>query len=444
MREEKKSSMGKGISRREFIGGAAAAIGAFTIIPRHVLGAESQPAASDKLNIAFIGVGGKGESNVEALSGQNIVAFCDVDDARAAKTYAKYPDVKKYRDYRVMLDKEQKNIDGVVVTTPDHMHYIIAMTAIKLGKHVYCEKPLTHTIVEARHLAAAAKEAKVATQMGNSGQASEQTRLVAEWIADGAIGQVREVHDWTDRPYWPQGIERPAETPQVPATLDWDLWLGCAPTRPYNPIYLPFNWRGWWDFGTGALGDMGCHSFDPIFRALKLGHCTCVEASSTYQNKVSTETYPHASVVRYEFPARGNMPPVKLTWYDGGLKPAKPEELEANRKLRSTGVLYVGDKGKMLDGRLIPETAMQQYTQPAKTLPRSPGHYEEWLAACKGGEPAGANFDFASMVTEVVLLGNIALRTREKLYWDGPNMKITNVPDANKYLSVEYRQGWSI
>ena len=433
------------LSRREFIRGTAAAIGAFTFIPRHVLGGNGHTPPSDKLNIAAVGAGGQAESNIKSLSGlgQNIVALCDVDEASAAKTYALYPDVKKYRDYRVMLDK-QKDIDAVVVTTPDHMHYHISMAAMKLGKHVYCEKPLTHSIAEARALARAVRVAGVATQMGNSGQASEKTRLVAEWIADGAIGPVREVHDWTDRPYWPQGIERPAETPRVPATLDWDLWLGCAPQRPYNPIYLPFNWRGWWDFGTGALGDMGCHSFDPIFRALRLGHPTCVEASSTYKRRVSKETFPHASVVRYQFPARGDMPPMKLTWYDGGLKPATPEELEGTRKFRKTGVMYVGDKGKMVDGRLIPETRMQEYEQPPKTLPRSPGHYVEWLRACKGGEPAGANFDFASLVTEVVLLGNIALRTRKKLYWDAANMKITNVADANKYLHFEYRSGWEI
>jgi predicted dehydrogenase len=385
------------------------------------------------------------------LSSQNIVALCDVDDTQAARTYEQYPNAKKYRDYRVMLDKK-KDIDAVVVSTPDHMHAPISMAAIKLGKHVYCEKPLTHTIYEARMLAKAAREAKVATQMGNQGHAGEGVRLVCEWIWDGAIGPVRHVHIWTDRPlnWWPQGVDRPADSPPVPSTLDWDLWLGAAPQRPYNPAYAPFKWRGWWDFGCGALGDMACHIIDAPVWALKLGVPTSVQASST---KVNGETAPLASMIDYEFPARGDMPPVRVTWYDGGLKPQRPEELENGRQMgdKDGGVLFVGDKGTIMglgqsvgSPRIIPETKMQAYKRPAPSIPRSPGHHQEWIEACKGGKPAGSNFDFAGPMTETVLLGNIAIRTGQKLYWDSENMKITNLPEANEFITKQYRSGYEI
>jgi predicted dehydrogenase len=446
--------MTRNISRRRFVGQAAAGAAAFTIMPRHVLGGSEHDPPSEKLNLAFVGVGGQGRGLLGSFKNQNIVALCDVDDTQMARAQERFPKATKYRDFRVLLDKEK--VDGVVVATTDNLHAPVSMMALKMGKHVYCEKPLTHTIYEARQLAIAAREAKVATQMGNSGQASERTRRNAEYIADGALGGVREVHVWTDRPlnWWPQGIGRPAGTPPVPGTLEWDLWLGPAPERPYHPDYLPFVWRGWWDFGTGALGDIGCHSMAPIFRALNLGYPTSVVATSS---EVNDETYPLASIVHYQFPARGDMPPVKLTWYDGGLKPDWPDEL-VERGLRGGGVLYIGDKGKMLDGRLIPTTRHREYEPPAKTLPRSPGHYEEWIQACKGGPPAGSNFDFAGLVTEVVLLGNIALRVREpsssrgrrgqrqmpKLHWDGPEMKVTNVPEANEFVHREYRKGWTL
>jgi len=444
MKNRKETTLRQGnISRRNFLGGAAGAA-AFTIVPRHVLGGVGYTPPSEKLNIAGIGVGGRGRKDIEGVSSENIVALCDVDEERAAETFKRYPQAKIYRDFRRMLEKE-KNIDAVVVATPDHVHATASMMAIKMGKGVYCEKPLTHSVYESRELAKAAREYKVATQMGNQGQASEQTRLLCEWIWDGAIGPVREVHIWTNRPTWPQGVDRPKETPPAPSTLDWDLWLGPAPKRPYHSCYLPFKWRGWWDFGTGALGDMGCHRFDPVFRALKLGHPTSVEACcSVPDTKRSEETYPRASIVRYQFPARGSMPAVKLTWYDGGLKPARPEELEAERNMGKSGVIYVGDKGKLMDGRLIPEPNMKAYELPPKTLPRSIGHHKEWIEACKGGKPAGSNFDIASLVAEAVLLGNIALRTGEKLYWDGPNLKVTNVPEANEYIHRQYRQGWSL
>ena len=392
----------KKISRRDFLGGAAT-VAAFTIVPRNVLGGPRHKPPSEKLNIAGIGVGGQGSGDIGNVSSENIVALCDVDWKRAAGTFRRYADAKKYHDFRRMLDKEDKNIDAV----------------------------------------------------GNQGQASEGTRLMCEYIWDGAIGPVREVHVWTDRPlrglssvYWPQGVERPTERPSVPETLDWDLWLGPAPNRPYHPAYLPFNWRGWWDFGTGALGDIGCHSIDPIFRALKLGHPMSVEATSTLVNK---ETYPVASVVNYQFPARGDMPPVKLSWYDGGMRPRRPDELENGRRLGTGGVLFVGEAGKMLGERLIPESRMKEYKRPAQMIPRSPGHHKEWIQACKGGKPAGSNFDHAGPLAEAVLLGNVALRpelkekmNQTRLLWDGPNLKITNISEANKFLRREYREGWTL
>lgn len=431
-----------------------AAIGAFTIVPRYVLGGTDQPAPNDKLNIACIGIGGKGRSDAESVSSQNIVALCDVDDHYAAKTYNRFPKAKRYRDFRVMLEKE-KNIDAVVIATPDHTHALIALTAMKMGKHVYCQKPLTHTVEEAQLMSKVAAEMGVATQMGNQGQASEHTRRIQEFIADGAIGNVREVHVWTDRPmqgvfgeYWPQGVQRPGDTPAVPNHLDWNLWLGPAPVRPYHPAYLPFRWRGWWDFGTGALGDIGCHAMDSVFRALKLGDPLSVQASCTRINK---ETYPVGSIVTYEFGTRGEMTPVTLTWYDGGLKPPRPQELEPGRRLGDNGTLYVGDKGKILDGRIIPEHKMKEYERPPQTLPRSIGHYEEWIEACKGGKPAGANFGFAGPLTKVVLMGNIALRmelrqqlTKQKLLWDADKKEFSNLLEANAFLKKPYRDGFSI
>ncbi|MHC4994291.1 MAG: Gfo/Idh/MocA family protein [Planctomycetota bacterium] len=395
----------------------------------------------EKLNIASVGCGGKGAVDIQSVSSQNIVALCDVDADRARKTFARYPDVPKFADYRRMLREMDERIDAVTVTTPDHMHYPVAKAAIELGKHVYVQKPLTHSVWESRHLTRLARKHGVATQMGNQGQADESVRILCEYLWDGAIGDVHEVHVWTNRPIWPQGIDRPTETPPVPEGLDWDLWLGVAPHRPYHPAYVPFKWRGWWDFGTGALGDIGCHSFAPIFRALKLGAPLTVEATST---KINRETYPHASIVRYMFPAREGMPEVKLVWYDGGLKPERPAELDEERELNNSGTLFVGDKGKILDYRIIPESRMQAYPRPAKTLERSIGHYEEWIRACKGGAPGGSNFDIAGPLTEAVLLGNIALRTGKKLEWDAVAFRFINEPDADSLLRCGCRRDWGV
>ena len=447
----------EGISRRRFLGTAAAAA-TFTIVPRHVLGGPGYTAPSDKLNIACVGVNGKGQSDIQGVSTENIVALCDVDDEMMATTIredsAKNPQLlkaTKYRDFRVMLEKE-KGIDAVTVSTPDHTHAVIAMMAIKMGKHVFVQKPLTHTIREARELAKVARESNLVTQMGNQGHASEGARLINEWIADGAIGDVTEVHAWTDRPIWPQGIDRPETIPSVPSTLDWNVWLGPAPWRPYHPAYHPFTWRGWWDFGTGAIGDMGAHFLDQPYWALNLGAPITVEASSTEMKK---ETYPLASILRYHFPARGKMPPVKLLWFDGGMKPPRPDDLEPGRRMgdEGGGVIYYGTKGKLLHGvyagnpRLIPETKMLEYKRPAKTIPRSPGIHEEWIEAIKAGKKSTTDFSYSSALTEMMLLGNVAIRAAKDnvvLQWDAETMRVTNLPGANEYLQMPCREGWSL
>jgi len=427
------------------------------VVPRHVLGGVGRTPPSEKLNIATIGAGGQAAWDIDNLSSENIVALCDVDLKRSAETFKKFPKAQKYRDYRVMLEEEDKNIDAVLVAVPDHSHAPATMMAIKNGKHVYCEKPLTRTVFEARAIGKAAKEAGVATQMGNQGMAFEGNRLINEWIWDGAIGNVYEVHAWSDRPthngklFWAQGIERPKDKPPVPDTLDWNLWLGPAPYRPYNPAYAPFVWRGWWDFGSGGLGDMGIHNIAPVFSALKLGAPISVNASSTLPTK---DSLPLASIVHYQFPARGDMPPVKLHWYDGGMMPDRPDELDEGRELsREDGLIFVGDKGKMyVEGwggnspRLIPEARMRDYKRPPKTLPRSIGHHAEWIKACKEGTPTRSNFgEFAGPLTEAVLLGVVCVRVGgKKLLWDSENLKVTNLPEANRYLRCKCRGGWAL
>jgi len=427
------------------------------VLPAHVVLGAGATSPNNKLNIAGVGIGGQGGADLHEFSTENIVALCDVDQDYAAHTFDKFPKAKRYKDFRVMLEKE-KGIDAVTVGTPDHNHAIVSMAALKAGKHVYCEKPLTRTVYEARAVAKAAREAKVATQMGNQGMAFEGNRLINEWIWDGAIGPVREVHVWSDRPthrgklplWWAQGIERPKDSPPVPSMLDWDLWLGPAPRRPYNPAYAPFRWRGWWDFGSGGLGDMGIHNLAPVFSALKLGAPDSVQASST---PVFPESVPLAAMVHYRFPARGDMPPVTLHWYDGGLLPERPAELGPNRPLDpEDGIIFVGDKGKILvtgwggeHPMLLPESRDKEYKRPPKTLPRSIGHYKEWVEACKHGTPTRSNFDFAGPLTEAVLLGSVCIHNGgDKLEWDCDNLKITNDPEANKYLHYEYRKGWTL
>lgn len=452
MSKNNKRKAGAALSRREFIGASAMAVGAFTIVPRHVLGGPGYVAPSDKLNIACVGAGGKGESDIAAVSSENLVAFCDVDDVKAAETYKKFPNVKTYKDFRVMLEEHEDDIDAVTVSTPDHTHAIVAMTAIRMGKHVFVQKPLTHTIYEARQLAKAAEEEGVVTQMGNQGHAGEGARLLNEWIWDGAIGDIHEVHAWTNRPIWPQAIERPEAIPSVPPTLDWNLWLGPSPWRPYHPAYVPFSWRGWWDFGTGAIGDMGAHIIDHPYWALGLEYPDTVQATSTDFNE---ETYPLASIVTYQFPKRGNKPEVKFVWYDGGLLPPRPEELEPGRRMgeQGGGVVFYGSKGKMMcsvygsNPRIIPEDKMKEYKRPEKTIPRSPGIHQEWIDACKGNGKTTSHFGYAGKLTETMLLGNLAIKFKDKntiLKWDGENGQITNLEEANQHLRTEYRKGWTL
>ena len=449
-------NLNRPMTRRRFLKSTAAAAATFTILRA---GSARTYAANERLNIAAIGAAGQGGSDIDQLKSQNIVALCDVDWRHAAGTFKKFPGAKQFKDYRKMFDTIHGEIDAVIVATPDHHHAFASMAAIRLGKHVYCEKPLTHSVFEARAIAKAAREAKVATQMGNGGQASEETRRLQEFVLDNAVGPIRQVYIWTDRPsqglfaeYWPQDIGRPGDTPAVPDTLDWDMWLGPAPLRPYHPAYLPFKWRGWWDFGTGALGDIGCHYFDPVFRALKLGTPTTVEATST---RVNQETYPLGSMVTYHFPAREDLPPVELVWSDGGLRPPRPVEIQDGDVMGDNGHLLIGDKGiLMMNGpkwRLYPEKLARDYGEPPKKLLRSPGHHQEWINACKGGPAAGSNFDWAGPLTETVLLGNVALRTqlREKLTkvqlaWDPAKFEFTNLPEANQFLRRAYREGWAL
>jgi hypothetical protein len=504
---EDQEPLAGGVSRRQFIPAAGAAVAAFTIVPRHVLGGQGNVAPSDKLNLAAVGLGGMGKEYLRALDNENVAvsALADIDyelevgATSVPKTLARYPNATKYHDYRVLLEKE-KGIDAVVIGTPDHTHAIIATAAIRLGKHVYCAKPMTRTIHECRTVSKAAREAKVATQMSTQTCASENACAVEELIQSGAIGPVREVHVWTDRPVWPQGLMRPAATPPVPPNVQWDLWIGPAPVRPYHPLYHPFNWRGWYDFGTGALGDMALHTFHNVFRALRLTYPTkatsstalvCVEAAPGMGdpgwpliNRVKfPESFPHASIITWDFPARGDQPPVRLHWYEGGLKPPPPADLDPNLSLRPEGSYYVGDRGVLLVGGvgggqsggqgsganrgagrqadaargaagarggrgpaslLLPVARFRDFTPPPRTIPRTIGHYKEWVVAAKGGPPANCNFDFAALIAETALLGVISQRTGRTLVWDAQNGRITNDGEADQYVNPPYRSGWSL
>jgi len=451
-----KSSEKKSMSRRKFLASSAAAGFAFHYVPSRLLGAD---APSNKLNIAGIGIGGMGGSNMGQCAGENIVALCDVDSNYAAKTIKRYPKAKVYKDYRVMFDK-QKDIDAVVIATPDHTHAMITMAAMERGKHVYCQKPLTHTVYEARKITEAARKYKVQTQMGNQGHSSDRIRVFKEWIDDGAIGDVTKVYAWTDRPVggntWSNFavMAKPKDTPPVPDSLDWDKWLGPAAYRPYHPEYHPMKWRAWLDFGTGSLGDMGCHIIDPAFWALELGSPTSISATTTHWEKdVSSQTFPRASIVRFEFGKRGNKPPVELIWSDGRLLPPIPEELEKGRDVPESGAFIIGDKGVIMHGshgaggaRIIPETKMREYKRPKQTIPRiKDGHEADWIRACKDGKPASSNFDYGGPLTEMALLGMIAIRVKDqKLNWDGKNLRFTNNDTANELLHIKYRDGWHL
>ena len=439
------------IPRRSFLKQTAIASAALSL-PR-VLRAQGGVSPNDRLNVACVGVGGRGSVAVGELATENLVAFCDVDDARAAATFKKFPDVPRFRDFRVMLDQLGNKIDAVTVSTPDHMHFPIAVAAMQLGKHVFVEKPMAHTVEETRKLAQLARTSKVATQMGIQGHAFEGTRMLKEWFDAGILGEVREVHSWTDRPIWPQGIgapEQSKELPAVPSTLDWNLWLGVASERTYDPAYLPRNWRGYFDFGTGVLGDMGCHLMDGVYWALRLTPPSSLEAASAQLTDVS---YPKASIVTYQFPARGKLPPLTWKWHDGGLMPPLPRDFEVGRKLVDNGTLIVGSKATVLADanyasiRIVSEAKMQELapTLPPKTLPRIKGtHFAEWVRACRGGEPAGANFEYAARLTEAVLLSCVAVRARRRIEWDSAAMRVTNFAEANQFLKKEYRAGFGV
>jgi len=451
------------VSRRAFLKTSAAATFAFNLVPRHVLGGEGHTPPSEKITLAGIGIGGIGHSQLKACdkAGFQIVALCDVDDLHAKKTYDVFPQARRYRDFRELLSAEGSRIDAVYCGTPDHTHTIITLAALRAKKHVCCVKPLTRTVEETRAVLAAAKIAGTATQVTARPNTGEEGCRTCELIAAGAIGAVREVHVWSNRPVWPQGMPgRPAGEDPVPASLDWKLWIGPAPMRPFKSVwpegspipdlppqnwgkravYHPFNFRGWWDFGCGALGDMGCHYLNTPYRALKLGHPTRVSASTTRR---FDESFPLASIVTYDYPARGDMPEVRVVWYDGGLRPPKPREL-GNAELPAEGVLYIGDKGKMVFEKIIDPALAAKFASVPQTLPRRDGTWGEWLTACKGGEKAGCHFDWAGPLTEFVLLGNIALRTGKQIEYDAEAMRIPNAPEADALLRQPYHNGWTL
>jgi predicted dehydrogenase len=437
------------------------------IVPRHVLGGPGYQAPSDTLRIAGVGVGGMGRRYIQGCASERIVALCDVDHSFAAPVFRKYPEAIVYRDFRQMFDKEEKNIDAVIVATPDHNHAVITMRALRAGKHVYCAKPLTHNIFEARQIAAQARASGVATQMSVQSCASDDALSTAELLLSGVLGPIHEVHVWTDHPLYPAGLTRPLDTPAEPYNFDWDLWIGAAPYRPYHPAYHPWIWRSWWDFGSGTVGDMVCHAMHVFFTALEMGPPSRVYASRTTmrggyfkmhpdgkedlpQLIETPETESYSSVISWEFPERGRQPPLAMHWYDGGMRPHRPRELDSRTAMPREGLLFIGEKGKMLTGyyggkaRLLPEKNFRDFQPPPKTLLRSVGHYKEWLQACKGGQPANCNFEFASRMTEVAQLGTLAARAGRLLEWDPTRMVIGNDAEAGAWVNPPYRKGWSL
>ena len=443
------------LSRRRFVSSAAAATFGFQIVPRHVIGGPGFIPPSEKLNIGCIGIGGQGGGDIKDLDSTglvNIVALCDVDLDHAAGTIKAYPGAKLHRDYRKLLD-QQKDIDAVLVATPDHVHAPASILAMHAGRHVYVEKPLAHSIGEARRMAEVAKATGRVTQMGNQGHASEGLRLMREWIQAGSIGKVTEVHVWSDRPghFWDtQGKPRPADTPPVPKNLDWDLWLGPSQARPYHPDYCPRKWRGWWMFGNGALGDMAVHNADPAFYALDLGPPDWVDAETAPNNG---ESFPAWNIITYHFPARGDQPPVTMKWYDGGKMPPKPPGMEEDKKLGDNGIYFVGDKGAMIAGgwagtpRLVPESRMKDFVIPARVIPRcTVGHRREWIEACKAGKPedAKSGFHYSAPFTETLLIGLLAVRFGKRIEWDSASLKAKNMPEADAFIHKVYRQGYGI
>ncbi len=483
---EEKETAGAGFSRRGFLRNTAVTAAGFMILPRHVLGGRGFVAPSDRLTIASIGAGGKGQSDIANFfkSGKADIAYlCDVDDRRAATSVKNFPKAKYYKDWREMLDKEHKNFDAVSVSTPDHTHAVAAYSAMQLGKHVYVQKPLTHDMHEARMLTAAAKRYKVVTQMGNQGASGDGVRQLREWYDADTIGDVHTVYIWTDRPVWPQGIPWPAQKAAVPPELNWDLWLGTAPYKDYIEKLVPFNWRGWWDYGTGALGDMGCHLVEPAFRVLNLGYINSVQASvgSVYVDEFKRgyfpESCPPSSHVIMKFPQTDKTKgPVEVHWMDGGIQPERPEELGANETFGDggNGVLFIGTKGKMMcgtygaDPKLLPLKRNDEVKVP-QTIARVPGgdegHYAQWVLGAIAGygkNELSSPFEIAGPLTEALLMANLAIRGFDlrkpradgkgftypgryvELLWDNANMKVTNFDDVNQFIKRNYREGFGV
>ncbi|WCJ59265.1 Gfo/Idh/MocA family oxidoreductase [Fontisphaera persica] len=468
-----KSKPRPSLSRRHFLRTAAVTTAAFSLVPRHVLGGPRFVPPSEKVNIALVGAGGQGRTNARSLFQQEdaqIIAIADPAEywelkrfyyggvggrkpvkEEIEKHYAqKTPNFKcaEYEDFRVMLEKE-KAIDAILCATPDHLHAYVSILAMKMGKHVYCEKPLTHNIWEARMMAKVARETGVATQMGNQGHSDEGIRSTCEWIWDGAIGEIREVCAWTGAGKWMKESGRPSSQDPVPKGLNWDLWLGPREPRPYHNSYAPVSWRSYWDFGTAAIGDMACHNLDPAFMALDLAVPASVEGTAFGLDEY---TCYECGMFTYKYPARGQFPPLVVRWFDGGLYPPRPDELEEGEQMgaNNNGIYFVGTKGVIIcpgwagNPRIWPDSLMQAYKRPPKKIKRVKGHHRDWLDACKGGEPASANFEYGAKLTEVVLLGTVALRTRKKIYWDAANMKATNAPEADRFLKGTYRKGWEL
>lgn len=484
--EEEKENSSTPFSRREFIKNTGITAAGFIILPRHVLGGKGFLAPSDRLVIAGVGVGGKGESDIDAFfkSGKADIAYlCDVDDRRAATTVKNFPKAKYYKDWREMFDKESKHFDAVSVSTPDHNHAVITLAAMQLGKHVYVQKPLTHDLYEARVLTDAAKRYKVVTQMGNQGASGDGVRQLIDWYNAGVIGDVHTVYCWTDRPVWPQGIAWPSTKAEVPKELDWDLWLGTAPYKDYIDKLVPFNWRGWWDYGTGALGDMGCHIMAPAFSVLDLQYVNDVQASvgSVYVDEFKRgyfpESCPPSSYVTLTFPKTSKTSQeVTVHWMDGGIQPERPEELMPNEVFGDggNGTYFVGTKGKMMCGtyganpQLLPisKTDLVKVPQTIARVPGSAeGHYAQWVEACIAGygkKQVSSPFETAGPLTEALLMANLAIRGSDirtpkadgkgfnypgrniKLIWDNKNMKVTNLDDVNQFVKREYRKGYKL
>ncbi len=440
--------MRSSLNRRELLAGMGGA--GLTSLGLDRIRVPARAATNEKLNIAVIGCGGQGAENLKQVSGQNIVALCDVDDERGSEAFRQFPKAKRFLDYRKLFDVMHRQIDAVVVSIPDHMHAPVSLTAMELGKHVYCEKPLTWSIDEARKMARVAREKKLATQMGTQGMATDGSRAGIETIRSGVLGDIRELHVWTDRPagWWPQGIDRPAEGLPIRSGLNWNLWLGVAPERPYHPAYCPFVWRGWKDFGTGAVGDMGIHNVAMPFAALDLGPPSAAKIVAT--SGLKPETFPAWSRLKLEFAARGGRGPITMYWYDGGQKPSA--ELVDGHKLADNGAIVVGTKGTLSsvewtggDWALLPENRFRDFKLPSASVPRAPeqSHHHEWFAACRGGPPAFCRFDgFAARLTETMLVANLALRTGKDIHWNAETMTAKGCPEAAPLIKRDYRTGW--